>query len=199
MLLGFIGDQGEGKTLSMTAIGVFLARVGNVPIKGTHSVFIPEYEKVSKFQEIWHFRRGVLLLDEAWVSADSREWGDNVRFSRLVMMARKKNLIILYNAQWFGQVDLRIRNATDWLVQCQNVGSGIWLQLINPKTGDIGRRFLLDQPEQYYKLYDTYEEMYKIADDTDEGCRYCKMIRDKIAHKKHPLAKKESAFSRSAG
>lgn len=157
MFIAITGMPGHGKTLSMTILGVNLSKLMNVPLFATYTLNDVQYTKVRTIEELLAMQTGVVLLDEFWLNMDSRSFSQNVQLSQWVMQARKKSLLCFYTSQTMRQVDLRVRNITDWWIHVEERREGIWLNFVLYQYGRLGSRFLLAAPHEYHKLYNTNE------------------------------------------
>lgn len=158
MLAGLAGRMGTGKTLSMTALGFALQIELQVPLYANYTLE-GESVRIRTMKELMEAKTGIVLLDELWLSMDSRLWKDNVKLTRWLNQTRKKNLIILYTTQHISQVDIRVRRATDWLIMCDRnkQTKEITLTFTDFQYGFIGKKLTIHKPEEIYPLYNTFE------------------------------------------
>lgn len=157
MLVGTRGRQGSGKTLTMSAIGLFLANAMKLKLYANYSLFSSIY--LPNLQALEYLDTGVVCLDEVWLWLDSRRSSKNIDISPLILQARKKGLLIMWNAQNEGQVDLRLRENTDYMLfmERNRTDRRITLTTVDWQYGDIGRRLEIRKPEVIYDLYDSFE------------------------------------------
>lgn len=159
MLTGVMGKMGAGKTLSQTILGIFLHLQTKAPIFTNYTLKGVPYTRISSLSELWQINNGIVLLDELWLSMDSRMWKDNVAVTRFINQTRKKRITLFYTTQHIRQVELRTRNATDVLIYCEKKPEGHWLYFVDYQYQQIGQKLLLNQPQNFYKYYDTYETL----------------------------------------
>jgi len=120
MIIGVIGNLGVGKTLCITTLGYLLYMNGYSVYANYHIKFPYKYldsvEILSSIDK--KSSKNVLLLDELWVSADSRhsQLDRNIVISRAIAQSRKKRCIVFYTAQWISQVESRIKTLTNMLL-----------------------------------------------------------------------------------
>ncbi|MEM3859306.1 MAG: AAA family ATPase [Candidatus Micrarchaeaceae archaeon] len=165
MILGFIGNMGSGKTLS----AVYLL-----------SYFRKEY-KIYTNMKNFKFNNGlitdpifflnetsnekkIIFLDEIDLYSEARRSTsrENVLLSYLIFQSRKINSHFIWTAQVFGSVDIRIRDLTDVLIGCENLGYDnnyfyiqwtIFINKINIK------KIIAKIPYDYIHVYDTAERI----------------------------------------
>ena len=157
MLVGIMGKMGTGKTLSQTILMQYLHKVTGVPLAANYTM--ANASLVGSLMDITAKDSEVFGFDEIWLSADAREWSNNVKLTQWVNQTRKKKMIVFYTTQHIRQVEMRIRNATDVLIVCEKTDEGHWLTFIDYQYKTIGRRYLIphDVAKKFYNLYDTYE------------------------------------------
>jgi len=113
-VIGIIGDIGSGKTLFMTYIAYILYNKG-WRVYANYKLNFPYTSIISlKTLDNLEGKNNMILLDEAWITADSRKSGSylNLALSKIVLQSRKKSAELLYTTQYANQVDIRIRQIT---------------------------------------------------------------------------------------
>lgn len=155
MLIAIAGTQGSGKTLLMSILSTFLAQQTNSPLTSNYS--LKGSKKILKQSDLWDTNNSIMCLDELWLTMDSRLSRDNVFLTRFINQTRKKGLVVFYTTQHMSQVDLRIRNATDYLIFCENKNGEIVVKFIDYQYGIIHKQFVISDPKKFYPLYDTYQ------------------------------------------
>ncbi|MEM2262451.1 MAG: AAA family ATPase, partial [Ignisphaera sp.] len=117
MLIGVFGDLGSGKTLFL----VYLAQKSNCEVYANFTIKLPNVKVLTPelFFKILKEnpepnRPKLLLLDELYTLADSRASVSlrNRLLSYLIFQSRKRNMDIVYTAQLYGSIDLRLRDLT---------------------------------------------------------------------------------------
>jgi len=157
MLIALTGRMGQGKTLGMTLLGGYFSLKNKIPLYANYTLNEIPYTKVENIEKLQNIQSGIVILDELWLTMDSRAWKDNIDMTTWLNQTRKKDLIILYTCQHISQIDVRVRRATDWLVLCVKKGRLISLNFIEYQYGMIGKKILLSNPERYYRFYNTNE------------------------------------------
>jgi len=155
MLLGIMGQMGNGKTLSMSMFGTYFAKMAKVPLYANYGLKDSIY--VNGIDDIWKIDNAVLCLDELWLTMDARNWKDNVSLTRWINQTRKKRLLVLYTTQHINQIEMRVRKATDVLFYVQKVGQDHRITYVDYQYDRLGKTYILSNPQQFYKLYDTFE------------------------------------------
>lgn len=164
MLIGIMGKMGSGKTLSMTILAQYIKKLTESPLWANYT--LKNSEKINTLSEIWKIENGIICLDEIWLTMDARLWNDNVMMTRWINQTRKKKLIVMYTTQHIRQVEMRVRNATDFLIYCQKMKGGrTKLTFIDYQYNTIGKSFIIEDPRIFYNLYDTYEVLQPIIND----------------------------------
>lgn len=159
MLVGFEGTLGGGKTLSMTYWARYLhAKTGRPVYTNYDTVFST---RVNTWKELTEIENGIVCLDEIHIigfdSRTSAKSFTQAMRTHFMLQTRKKNMLVLYTSQSIRQVDLRLRNVTDFLVSCSKEGSRINNQVFKLMSGEIGKCLKLNNIELVYPWYDTYE------------------------------------------
>jgi len=157
--------MGHGKTLVMSILMEYLHMGLGVPLAANYGLL--NSERVKSMADIWAFNSGVLGIDELWLTADARASHANVFFSQLVNQSRKKKIILFYTTQHIRQVDVRVRNATDFLIFCDKTPQGHWIQIIDWQYREMLRKYLIpfDVARKFYGVYDTYEVLQPLVND----------------------------------
>jgi len=165
MLVGLQGRMGHGKTLVMVILMEYLHYGLKVPLAANFGLL--NASRVKAMSDVWAFNSGVMGIDELWLTADARQAALNVFFTRLVNQSRKKKMILFYTTQHIRQVDVRVRNATDYLIFCEKTPAGHWIQIIDWQYREMLRKYLIsfESAERFYNVYDTYEVLQPLVDD----------------------------------
>ena len=158
MLISIFGKMGSGKTLLMSMFGQYF-KIQDLPVYSNYE--LKDTLPVQSTKELGSIENGVICLDEFWLSADSRLWKDNVFMSRWIMMTRKKNLLVFYTTQNFGQIDIRIRSATDLLIFCEHLLKKklFRFSFLSANTKTILKSFKIpeDKAQNFYNFYDSFK------------------------------------------
>jgi len=170
MIVGFIGNMGGGKTLSMVrqaynyhlqGFKIFSNIKLNFPYEEFTGNDLLEYATNNT-----KFKRAIFLVDEAHIFLDSRRSAskNNLAISYFILQTRKKDVKLLYTTQNKQQVDIRLRQQTDIVVLCytrlldkaREIRVTLNLYQIKMMEGvkELSEKFISND---YYDLYDTYE------------------------------------------
>lgn len=159
MLVAFVGNLGQGKTYSMSILASYLHQRFALPIFANYG--LKNAERLKTFNDVLNAQNGVVCLDEAHIFLDSRGFKDpkSQKTTHWLLQTRKKDLIVMYTTQNFGQVDIRMRRITDYLAICKKIpGKGITIQFIDAQEMKLLRKQTILEPlKRYYHLYDTKE------------------------------------------
>lgn len=146
-VIGLVGDKGDGKSLSMTRLIVRDLCLGktvwsNMKVKTGEAILNRKYYRGRKinYRETEKLDIGLLFsLDESLVDGvvgmdeigyfdDSRRSGSNKNkvVNACVRQVRKRRLCFYYTAKDFWRVDNRLRDETDILIECKDMGFTPW-------------------------------------------------------------------------
>lgn len=179
MIIAFIGDIGSGKTLSMVKFMLEKYNKGNNIYPNFGLKFPKNKSAKVTYLDMEFFRNysksglnllnSVIAIDECHVFFDSRNsmLKRNKIFSKFVTQSRKRSVDLVYTTQdkspelflRSGQVDLRLRKLTDYIIFCKPVKQGRNVFIINSfcdKYGLMVRQNVFFAND-YFKYYDTNE------------------------------------------
>lgn len=173
MIIAIVGSIGSGKTLMMTYLLSQYHKKGmdiitnyrlKIPHKLVNREIIKNYADANT-----PLKDCVLGLDEAQILLDCRTSYKNILISYFILQTRKRKVLCLYTTQNFLNVEKRLREQTDYILQCTPVYEKVNGEkrllavkiLITQYYGhdrykDL-RRLVFRHPERIYPLYDTYE------------------------------------------
>lgn len=174
MIVGFIADpkvdnqMGTGKTLFMTIRAKqhydkgerIIANYGlRFPHEKADSAILMELVKNET-----NLNRCVLALTEMHVLLDSRTSlsKKNRVMSYLILQTRKRQVYLFYDSQDMGQVDIRLRNNTNYYVFCRKIADNLFYYRVVSRRGRLIGKYLIDG-RKYYHLYDTAETVIDFA------------------------------------
>ena len=173
MIIGFIGRMGSGKTLSMTryAYKYFCAGYqiySNIKFNFPYKEYTLQ-DLVDFANNDVPLYKSLIVLDEAHIFLDSRnaQRNKNKVVSYFLLQTRKKGCHLYYTTQRFHQIDKRLRDNSDVLIQCRtkknHLGKQYTLNNINillensiKTINDVYRS------DEYFKYYNTYEVVKSI-------------------------------------
>ena len=176
MIIGYIGTRGRGKTLSCVreAYEHYLdgyeiysnIKLNNKYFKNWYSIdnkMIIDWVKGDK-----QFKKAFFILDEVHAYLDSRMGMSkrNVVISYFILQTRKRNVRIGYTTQFIDQVDKRLRQPTEIMVECQNYMTPSGMFQKNKITHFETKRAYYDsfRGSDYFDYYDTNEIMNPFKD-----------------------------------
>jgi len=169
MLIGIQGPMGASKTITMVILAEFLHFKCKVPLWANLDMY--DAERLQYLDDIERKDSGIFCFDEAWISMDSRNYGDtgNIKMTQWINQTRKKKMIVFYTTQHISQIEKRMRNGTDFLLHCQKQEGGHWVQFIDWQYKRLLKKFFIpnevrkrfygyhDQNGKLHGFYDTYE------------------------------------------
>lgn len=159
MMTAFVGNLGQGKTYSMTVLASYLHKKYGLKLFANYK--LEGATLLRDFDDVLNAQSGVVCLDEAHIFLDSRGFKDpnSQKATHWLLQTRKKDLIVLYTTQNFGQVDIRMRRITDYLALCKKRnGWGITVQFVDAQEWKLLRKQSILEPlSRFYHLYDTKE------------------------------------------
>lgn len=163
MIHVFIGNLGSGKTLSMVYHGYKEFLKGrkiysnfNLDFEHEKLTFkmIKDYVKTSN-----QLKNCVLLLDELHILIDSRSSFKNKLLTYFILQTRKRGVDLYGTTQFFGQVDVRLRNA------CNKISTSDFYLLYNnqlqPYIFDVMKGFDMELINNIFCMNRTTEKLNK--------------------------------------
>lgn len=120
----FCGLFGEGKTIS--AVSYALDKKKEMPDIHIYTNFnMPLQDgRITNWKEILDLpHRSIVILDEIQNTFSSSEWQKfPVQLLTKITQCRKKQLMVIGTAQVYSRVTKQIREVTQYVVQCSNIG-----------------------------------------------------------------------------
>lgn len=167
MIVGFIGDIGQGKTCSMVAYAYTMYRKGydiyaNIKLNFPHR-HLTIQDIFDYYENETAFVKAVFLIDEIHMMIDSRQamTRRSLIISYFILQTRKKSILLLWTSQHYHQVEKRLRASTDAFVECYHKKRGANDYILNVfnivKTNKIMTKKIVFNPKPVYKLYNTLE------------------------------------------
>lgn len=167
-IIAVLGNRGDGKTLTLTTLGKQYESQG-INVFANYKLIDTNYKQIT-FEKIAEFpswlKDGVILMDEAHIGLDSYAFfNKRVKdITKFVTQLRKRRLVLYYTTQVFKTVALRLRQQTDYIVDCRktDIEGIVELFVFDYREPDglggfeLINRFKLDGRD-YFKYYDTNE------------------------------------------
>ncbi|MGB9622926.1 MAG: ATP-binding protein [Candidatus Bathyarchaeia archaeon] len=182
-LIGVVGSMGSGKTLLATALAVDMAHLYGRMVLANYYIDAERaqirYERVTP-KTLGNYAKRfsdditgkVLVLDEIYAfGLDSRMSASalNRVTSYLIFQTRKLDTDLIYTAQLFGAVDLRIRQLTDLLISATKRADGFSYAFWRRDTDTIRMYFLPESAaKRIYPLYNTREVIKPIYGEKED-------------------------------
>jgi len=178
MIIAYIGDIGSGKTLSVVK-QLYTRYIKGYDIYTNFGLDFPEDKKHGTVTSLdkqffsdytkseFNIIRSQIAIDEAHVFFDSRNamMKKNKIFSKFITQSRKRSVDLYYTTQdkspyhfiQSGQVELRLRKLTDYIIFCEShkiKGKTFIINNIYDRYGCLMNKNIY-QGDKYFKLYDT--------------------------------------------
>lgn len=168
MILGFVGDMGSGKTLSMVRFAYSLYTKGYQVYSNMKLNFPFQYfslqDILSYAENEQNFINTVFLVDEAHIFMDSRGsmTKRNLILSYFVLQTRKRNVWLFFTTQYYHQIDKRLRASSNAIVECSSkVLDDSRMFILNTfnimKSHKVVTKSFAFLGNKYFGLYDTNE------------------------------------------
>lgn len=169
--VAIIGDTGDGKTTTMTALAVMYHSQGykifsNYDLKNIEWTYLDPADMAElMFQEDSPLENCVILTDEAHMDLSAYKFFNKQvqDLGDFATQTRKRKIIWLYTTQVFTKLVKSIRDLTTNFVYCEKVQDGFYkLEIYNRNLrndGYIKTLFLKGEP--FYKYFDTDEIIRK--------------------------------------
>ena len=175
-ITAILGRRGDGKTCFATFLAKLDSDRGRKIYANYHLFGIPyEYITLEKVAELptW-LHNATIILDEIQEGADSREIfkKGNKSLTKLATQLRKRQLTLYYTTQVFTMADKRIREQTDYIVECEKVQktnpTHFHIRVYDrelPFNTDMVNEFIF-HGEPIFKYYDTNEVIHYTGEPT---------------------------------
>ncbi len=122
-------------------------------------------KKITCFQDIMNAENAVLLLDEAHIFMNSRNYNskENKALTQFGLVTRKRNLEVFFILPRLGSLDVNIRDISDFFHYMQLQSATVFHQvythdMISDEYALMGSNtYSIEHFEPYYLTYDTRE------------------------------------------
>ncbi|MFD5023368.1 zonular occludens toxin domain-containing protein [Paenibacillus sp. NPDC058367] len=126
-VFGMTGPFGSGKTTTAvikalqwaTASGTKI--FANFPMRGAY-----HFDSYSDWYRIADLHGSVVIFDESQTNFDSRKWANeaNTTLTQIFNYVRKMNCVFIFILPSYNNIDTRIRQNTELLINCQKTPGG---------------------------------------------------------------------------
>ena len=171
-----LGARGSGKTLFMTSLAYAYHKEGKKIYANYHLIDIP-YKHIT-FEELAalpaELNDAIVLLDEIQIGADAYEVfkKSNKMITVFATQLRKRKITLYYSTQVFTMVTKRLRQQTNYIIQCDPIQAGITKISIfdrdKPFMDQYIKTFNFDG-RPYFNKYDTNEVITFSENSITEG------------------------------
>lgn len=171
MILCFQGGLGQGKTFCASLFAIMLKDLNRkLTLYANYDLVLAK--KFTKLDELLDIKNSIIVYDELHLDIDSRKWFKNEAIINFLLQLRKYNNFLLYTTQHIRQVDIRLRNITNYIFEIVKTPNyffifafdGLSLQLL--RNFKISRRAI--EKLGLYKIYNTFEIVKPVEIPEDE-------------------------------
>lgn len=157
MLIGFAGNLGSGKTVSLTFFAL-LAHLSGKKVYANYRLYGIPYYPVHSIEQVASMKDGFAAMDEFWLWADSRVSTSkrNRAVSKIISASRHVGMDFGFTVQLMHMADRRIRQLTDLTVIPKFVSQDC-IKLDFFQGTQRGGLPLYYDPHAMYPFYDTTE------------------------------------------
>lgn len=146
-VFGITGGFGQGKSTTgvikahQWAIASGAKIFANFPMRGAYL-----FDHFTDWYRIADCHGSIIIFDESQSNFDSRQWGGeaNITLSQIFNYVRKMNCIFIFILPSYDNIDTRIRQRTDILINCIKTPGGTIINNIydyqDKAFGDWGRK-----------------------------------------------------------
>jgi hypothetical protein len=161
MILGFIGELGAGKTLNAVLWSEYLKKLSQDKIDIYSNFYIFNSKRFSSVNELLNISNAVIVYDEIHSDINSRIWWQNTDIINFFLQLRKRNNFLIFTTQNIKQVDVRLRNITNFLFYCLKNKNKIKVYIFDFQNNILKNNYYLDLKElkenNFFNLYNTFE------------------------------------------
>lgn len=120
-VIGICGGYGQGKTFtSVIKAHQWAAASGaklfaNFPLRGAYP-----FDHYEDWYRVADAHGSIIIFDESQSNFDSRTWGGNgqISMTQVINFVRKMNCLFIFVLPSYNNIDTRIRDKTDVLIEC---------------------------------------------------------------------------------
>jgi len=165
MILSFQGKPRAGKTYSATLYAAIFQECRPQPIYANYNLKLPNFHRFEKWRELENVYNSIIVVDEIMTMFDSRNYAstDQIYFTHLSMQLGKRGNTFIYTTQRFNAVEKRIRENTDFIVECykkppsQEIYQDWYDAQRNVDQPTFIDTKIITKPEVFYGLYNSFE------------------------------------------
>lgn len=169
VLFAICGELGTGKTLSLAYLGWSNWFKKQRQVFSNIDLFGFPFTRVESIPDLDKMKDGVFLGDELWLWVDSWSGRDTKQklTSSILLKSRRRGITIIYTSQSMSQVNLRIRNITDFVAYplMSTDNSYCRLEIFRGPNPSISTRInppIYFNVEPVYAIFNTFEEVKPI-------------------------------------
>lgn len=118
MIYCCMGGLGQGKTLTASLLALSFKKLSNNKLDIFANYDLLTAKRFNKLDELTQIKNSIIVYDEIYLDLDSRYWWKNEEILNFFLQLRKRNNYLIYTTQHIKQVDIRLRNLTDYIFYC---------------------------------------------------------------------------------
>jgi hypothetical protein len=161
MILGFIGELGAGKTLNAVLWSQYLKKISGNKLDIYANFYIFNAKRFYSIDELLNISNSIIVYDEIHQDINSRTWWQNNDIINFFLQLRKRNNFLIFTTQNIKQVDIRLRNITNFLFYCLKQKNKIKVYIFDFQNNILKNNYYLDLRElkglNFFSLYNTFE------------------------------------------
>jgi hypothetical protein len=152
-----MGGLGQGKTLTASLLSLSLRSLSKNKLNVYANYDLANAKRFNKLDELTKIKNSVIVYDEIYLDLDSRSWWRNEEILQFFLQLRKRNNYLIYTTQHIKQVDIRLRNLTDYIFYCFKRNWGFKIFVFDGyQYFLITTLKLLKSDLMKYKIFDIY-------------------------------------------
>lgn len=115
LILGCYGFQRSGKTFIAALISTILKEKYNIEVYS--NITSPDFIHITSLTELpFNNEPKIVLIDEAYMSMDSRDWGKNTSITKFFNTIGKQNILFIITAPFPDMIEMRVRKQQNYVI-----------------------------------------------------------------------------------
>jgi len=157
LILGCYGFQRSGKTFIAALISEMLRSKYDIPVftnmNSKHFIHIKSLNEIPLDK-----KPKVLLIDEAYMSLDSRDWQKNAGITKFFNTIGKQNILLILTAPFPDMIEMRIRRQHNYVIFAKGSANLMTYKLVDMQR-QKERMFIIPKTKEMFNMveYDTLD------------------------------------------